>query len=141
MKIKIINGPNLNMTGKREPSVYGADTLDMVNAEIQNEAGKLGVEVKFFQSNFEGAIIEEIWESQDFDGIIINPGALTHYSFAVRDAIAGAGVPCIEVHLSNIHTREEFRHTSVTAPVCKGQIVGLGKAGYILALKAFAEVK
>ncbi|MBQ7717926.1 MAG: type II 3-dehydroquinate dehydratase [Clostridia bacterium] len=141
MKIKIINGPNLNMTGTREPSVYGAVTLDTINAEIQKEAEKLGVDVVFFQSNYEGAIIDEIWASQDFDGIIINPGALTHYSYAVRDAISGAGVPCIEVHLSNIYAREEFRHKSVTAPVCKGQISGLGKYGYILALKAFAEVK
>lgn len=142
MKIKIINGPNLHMTGKREPSVYGTDTLDRVNAEIQALADKLGAEVSFFQSNYEGAIIDEIWASQGFDGIIINPGALTHYSYAVRDALQGAGVPCIEVHMSNIHAREEFRNTSVTAPVCKGQIAGLGKEGYLLALQAFCrEVK
>ena len=141
MKIKIINGPNLHMTGKRETAVYGAETLDTINAEIKAEADRLGAEVEFFQSNYEGAIVEEIWGSQGFDGIIINPGALTHYSIAVRDAIAGANIPCIEVHMSNIHTREEFRHTSVTAPVCRGQIIGFGKAGYILALKAFAEVK
>ena len=141
MKIKVINGPNIHMTGKRETAVYGAETLDTINGEIKAEAEKLGAEVEFFQSNYEGAIVEEIWRSQGFDGIIINPGALTHYSIAVRDAVAGAGVPCIEVHMSNIHAREEFRHISVTAPVCRGQIVGLGKAGYILALKAFAEVK
>ena len=139
MKIKIINGPNLHMTGKREPSVYGTDILDGVNAEIQALADKLGAEVSFFQSNYEGAIIDEIWASQGFDGIIINPGALTHYSYAVRDALAGAGVPCVEVHMSNIHAREEFRKTSVTAPVCKGQITGLGKDGYILALQWFCR--
>ena len=142
MKIKVINGPNLNMTGKREPSVYGTDTLDSINAEIKARADKLGAEISFFQSNYEGAIIDEIWASRDFDGIIINPGALTHYSYAVRDALAGAGVPCIEVHMSNIHSREDFRNTSVIAPVCRGQILGLGKDGYILALESFCrEVK
>ena len=141
MKIKVINGPNLDKTGMREAGIYGTDTLDAINAEIRAEAEKLGASVSFFQSNYEGAIVEEIWNSRDCDGLIINPGALTHYSIAVRDAVSGAGVSCIEVHLSNIHAREEFRHTSVIAPVCLGQISGLGKKGYILALRAFAEVK
>ena len=110
-------------------------TLDEINDQIKAEAGD--VSLSFFQSNHEGAIIDYIQQC-GADGIVINPGALTHYSYALRDAIAGAGIPCIEVHLSNVHSREEFRHRSVTAPVCKGQICGLGPIGYILAVEALS---
>lgn len=134
MKIKIINGANLNMTGCRQPELYGSETLAEINAQIQKTADRYGAEVSFFSSNSEGELIDEIWAAKDFDGIIINPGAYSHYSYALRDAVGGVQVPCIEVHMSNIYAREEFRHNSVIAPVCKGQISGLGKEGYILAL-------
>lgn len=140
-KILIINGPNLNMLGVREPAVYGADTLEIINCEIEKKAIELAVETVFFQSNHEGEIIDQIHLALDnFSGIIINPGAFTHYSYAIRDAISAVGLPCIEVHMSNVFKREEFRHHSVTAAVCVGQISGLGKKGYILALEALAEM-
>lgn len=141
-KILIINGPNLNLLGKREPEVYGSDTLESINTEIIQEADKLRVKCDFYQSNHEGDIIDKIHYAWDnYDGIIINPGAYTHYSYAIRDAIAAVSIPVIEVHLSNIHAREEFRSHSVLAPVCKGQICGLGKKGYILALIAMADME
>jgi len=118
--------------------VYGAETFQEVNTMILREAEKRGVTISFFQSNNEGALIDYIQQCyhNKADGIVINPGAFTHYSYALRDAISGVGIPCIEVHLSNIHSREEFRHKSVTAAVCRGQICGLGPLGYVLAIEA-----
>ena len=139
-KILVIQGPNLNLLGEREPGIYGNDSFESINNEIMAEAEALGLECRIFQSNHEGAIIDEIQNARkDFSGIIINPGAYTHYSYAIRDAISAVKIPCIEVHISNIHRREEFRSKSVIAPVCIGQICGLGKTGYILALKALVE--
>ncbi len=139
-KYLIINGPNLNMLGIREPGIYGGSTLNDVNELIKTNADRLGVDVDFFQSNTEGEIINTIHASMgQYDGIIMNPGAFTHYSYAIHDALTSVNVPCIEVHISNIHKREEFRHKSVTAPACKGQICGLGIYGYVLALEAFCN--
>lgn len=136
MKILILNGPNLNMLGKREPEIYGGDTLEKTNQEIKAKAENLGVDVDFFQSNVEGEIVTCIQNAQ-CDGIILNAGAFTHYSYAIRDAISSVDTSVIEVHLSNIHAREEFRHKSVLASVCVGQICGFGKYSYILALEYF----
>lgn len=134
--ILIINGPNLNMLGIREPGIYGNETLETLCDKIKNRAKTLNAVTEFYQSNIEGEIINKIHSAMGkFDGIIINPGAYTHYSYAIRDAIASINVPCIEVHISNVHKREEFRHKSVTAPVCKGQICGLGTNGYLYALE------
>ncbi|MCI6401757.1 MAG: type II 3-dehydroquinate dehydratase [Candidatus Fimivicinus sp.] len=140
MKLRVINGPNLNMTGRREPSVYGSETLDDINNQLRDFAQGQGITLDFFQSNSEGALIDAVHGVllKGFDGCVINAGAYTHYSFALRDAIAATGKPFVEVHLSNIHAREEFRHTSVIAPVCIGQIAGLGKLGYQLAVEALA---
>lgn len=140
MKVLVINGPNLNMLGIREPGIYGNNTLNDLIAEIRQTADRLNIEVDFFQNNIEGEIINAIHSAfGKFDAIVINPGAYTHYSYAIRDAIESVKLPCIEVHISNIHKREEFRHKSVTAPVCIGQIAGLGKIGYSLALEALAN--
>lgn len=134
-KILVLNGPNINMLGIRSGEIYGTVSMEQINKKISNEAMKLGVEVDFFQSNIEGELVIKIQQALDlYSGIIINPGAYTHYSIALRDAIEAVGLPCIEVHISNIYAREEFRHKSVIAPVCKGQIAGLGYKGYILAL-------
>lgn len=136
-KVLIINGPNLNLLGTREKDVYGCETLESINAKVSEYANKLGIEVEFFQSNHEGYIIDMIHDSKErFDSIIINPGAYTHYSIAIRDAVKAVQIPTIEVHLSNIHSREEFRSKSVIAPVCVGQISGFGSHSYILALTA-----
>lgn len=136
-KYLVINGVNLNMLGKREPEIYGSDTLSDLEKQITKKAEKLGVSVDFFQSNFEGEIVERIHGAMGgYDGIIINPGAFTHYSYAIRDAFGSVKLPVIEVHISNIHKREEFRHTSVIVPECLGQICGLGFKGYELALEA-----
>lgn len=137
-KVCVIHGPNLNFTGIREQSVYGTKNLDSINKTIISEGEKLGFEIEVFQSNYEGAIIDRLQKcyNEKFDGIVINPGAFTHYSYAIRDAIASVHIPTVEVHLSNIHTREEFRHTSVTVPVCIGQICGFGDDSYLLGLKA-----
>ena len=142
MKIKIINGPNLNMLGMREPHIYGKETLEDINEEIKAFAQKKNIEVSFFQSNSEGDIIDEIQKSykENCNGIIINPGAYTHYSYAIRDAVASVPAPVVEVHLSNIYGREDFRSKSVIAPVCRGQISGFGKKVYFLALMSFAEL-
>ncbi|WP_088105643.1 type II 3-dehydroquinate dehydratase [Halalkalibacter urbisdiaboli] len=139
-EIYVINGPNLNRLGLREPGVYGKETLSDLEFMLHQEAQKLGVNVNCLQSNHEGEIIDWIHESAEkATGIIINPGAFTHYSYGIRDAIASISIPVIEVHISNVHAREAFRHTSVTAPVTKGQIVGLGFTGYKLALAALIE--
>lgn len=139
-KILVINGPNLNMLGKREPGIYGCETLEDVYKKIEAFAEKLKCEVEFFQSNIEGEIINAIHKTYDeYDGIIINPGAFTHYSYAIHDALTSVKTPAIEVHISNIHKREEFRHKSVTAPACIGQICGLGTDGYLYALEALLK--
>ena len=136
MKILVINGPNLNFLGIREKAVYGTQNYDYLLSLLQNKGREAGCEVETFQSNHEGAIIDRIQEAyfDGTDGIVINPGAYTHYSYAIRDAIKAVAVPAVEVHLSNIHAREEFRSKSVIAPVCLGQICGFGKQGYRLAL-------
>jgi len=137
MKACLIHGPNLNLLGIRETDIYGRDTFDEINRKIKHHAETLGVEVRIFQSNHEGEIIDVIHDARTWaDAIIINPGAYTHYSYAIRDAIAAVRLPAIEVHLSNVHAREEFRHTSVISPVTIGQIIGLGTMGYLLALEA-----
>ncbi len=137
-QIYLINGPNLNYLGKREPEIYGKTTLTELEEWLSNQSVKLGARLVCFQSNYEGAIIDRLYEADENSamGIILNPGAFTHYSYAIRDAIASISVPVIEVHISNVHARESFRHQSVTAPVTKGQIVGLGLNGYELALRA-----
>ncbi|MBY0220890.1 type II 3-dehydroquinate dehydratase [Sporosarcina aquimarina] len=139
MELLLLNGPNLNRLGKREPDIYGAETLADIEARIQRLADESDIGLSCFQSNVEGELIDRIHDAEDagIDGIIFNPGAFTHYSIALRDAIASISVPVIEVHISNIHTREEFRHTSVIAPVAAGQLCGFGTAGYDLAFHAF----
>jgi 3-dehydroquinate dehydratase-2 len=140
-KILVIHGPNLNMLGEREPEIYGSVTLDKINEEITALALELRVEVHVFQSNHEGEIVEKIGQARkDYDGIVINPAAYTHTSVAIRDAIAAAHVPTIEVHISNVYAREEFRQKSITAPVCRGQISGLGIDSYLLGIRAAAKI-
>ncbi len=137
MKILIINGPNLNMLGIREPEKYGNETLADINGNIKKYCDKNNISVEFYQSNLEGEIINKIHTARgNFDGMIINAGAFTHYSYAIRDAIPIAELPVIEVHLTNVHSREEFRHKSVIAPVCKGQICGFGSNSYLVAVRA-----
>lgn len=138
MKILVINGPNLNFLGIREPGQYGTENYETLCGKIEAAAAAKGDTVEIFQNNCEGAIIDRLQAAygDGTAGIIINPGAYTHYSYAIRDALASLTMKKIEVHISNIHKREEFRHTSVTAPVCDGQIVGLGTNGYLLALEA-----
>ncbi|MEF2920406.1 MAG: type II 3-dehydroquinate dehydratase [Acutalibacteraceae bacterium] len=134
-KVLLLLGPNLNLVGIREKSVYGQVTAETIEKNIIEYAKSINIELTVFQSNWEGAIIDEIHKARtDYDAVVINPGALTHYSYAIRDAIAGVSTPFVEVHMSNIHKREEFRHTSVTAPVCDGQICGFGAKGYEMAL-------
>lgn len=142
MKLLVLNGPNLNFLGIREKAVYGNQDYEYLIRLLEEKAEKDSIELQVYQSNCEGELIDRIQEAyrDKTDGIIINPGAYTHYSYAIRDALASITVPVIEVHISNVHKREEFRHTSVTAPVCAGQIVGLGLNGYLLAMDAIRGI-
>lgn len=140
-RVWVINGPNLNLLGMREPGIYGNDSYDAVCARIRQKAEALGIQAACFQSNSEGGLIDRLHEAiGQADGIVLNAGAYTHYSYAIRDAIAAIRLPVVEVHVSNIHAREEFRHTSVIAPVCRGQIAGFGPGSYLLALYALLEI-
>lgn len=140
MRILVINGPNLNLLGIREPGIYGKSGYDALVEKITAAGTEMGLEVECFQSNHEGAIIDKIHETlTGFDGIVINPGAYTHYSYAILDALKAVETPAVEVHISNVHQREEFRHKSVTAAGCCGQICGLGQYGYIAALGYLKE--
>ena len=140
-KILVIHGPNLNLLGEREPGVYGSSTIDVLNRNIIDRAKEQGLQCEIFQSNHEGAIIDKLHAARTgFDGVIINAGAFTHYSYAIRDAIAAIKIPCIEVHISNVHAREEFRHHSVISPVCKGVIYGFGFTSYYLTVQALSEL-
>jgi len=141
MKIVVIQGPNLNMLGIREKSIYGPMKLEDIHSQMRTFAEQNKLEIEFFQSNLEGEIVDRIQECLgDADGIIINPAAYTHTSIAIRDALSAVQIPAIEVHLSNIHQREEFRHKSMTAPVCAGQIVGMGPFGYHLAMIGMVQI-
>ena len=140
MNIKVINGPNLNLLGKRNINVYGKETLNEIRNWLESKAGD-EVLVEWFQSNHEGKIIDEIHNSLNYEGIVINPGAFTHYSYAIRDAIESVEIPTVEVHLSDINNREDFRKQSVIKEVCIGQISGLGKTGYLNAVKMIIDYK
>lgn len=138
MKLLVINGVNLNLTGRREQGVYGAETLEEINYYLKEYAESRGAQVTFFQSNLEGEICTALQKADGmYEGIVLNAGAFTHYSYAIRDAIASIGVPVVEVHMSNVHARETFREKSVLTGVCKGEILGFGKNSYRLALESF----
>ncbi|MCH5323746.1 MAG: type II 3-dehydroquinate dehydratase [Eubacterium sp.] len=142
MKILVINGPNLNLLGEREPGIYGNNSLENINAGLKKLAEDNGAQIEFYQSNHEGAIIDKLHDSRtDTDCVIINAGAYTHYSYAIRDAISAIKIPVIEVHLSNIHAREKFRENSVISAVCKGTIAGFGEYSYTLALQYALTLK
>ena len=143
MKFLIINGVNLNLTGKREKGVYGAASLEEINAKITVFAATNGDEVEFYQSNIEGELVNKLHEAYlkgGYDGVLLNAGAYTHYSYALRDAIAAINIPVAEVHMSNVHARETFRHTSVLSEVCKGVVCGFGAGSYIAALVGLKDV-
>ena len=141
MRILLLNGPNLNTLGMREPEIYGRDTLDDIVGRLKTRAKELGAEMESFQSNHEGALIDWLQDHQAAaNGLIINPGAFTHTSIALRDAIAGSGLPTVEIHISNVHAREEFRHRSYISGIARGVIVGLGWRGYIYALEALVAL-
>jgi len=141
MKILFLNGPNLNLLGQREPEVYGRTTLKDIEVRVRERGTKLGAEIDFRQSNLEGELVAWIQQSKgNFDVIVLNAAAYTHTSIALRDAISAVGVPTIEIHLSNIHAREEFRHKSLIAPVCRGQISGFGVESYLLGVEAAVTV-
>lgn len=137
MRILILHGPNLNLSGLRERDIYGAETLDSINERLQVWAEQEGVALRFIQSNHEGTLIDELHRAKadGLDGVIFNPGGLTFYSYAVRDALTGVDLPTVEVHISNLHKREQFRHHSVLASVCVGQVMGFGGQSYLLALE------
>jgi 3-dehydroquinate dehydratase-2 len=140
--ILVVNGPNLNLLGKREPGVYGTQSLARISENIRTHAEKKGVQVEIMQSNSEGELIDAIHAAQGkHTGIVINAGAYTHYSYAIRDAITAIKLPCVEVHISNVHAREEFRSVSVIAPVCVGVIAGFGEKSYTLAIDALLGIE
>ena len=140
-KILVIHGPNLNLLGEREPGIYGDTSIGVLNSTIIDRAKEQGLECEIFQSNHEGAIIDKLHEARNvYDGVILNAGAYTHYSYAIRDAVEAIKIPVIEVHMSNVAARDEFRKTSVIAPVCRGSVIGFGKASYFLAVDALFEV-
>lgn len=141
MKILILHGPNLNLLGTREPKIYGRETLEVINTRLRESGAQRQIELRIVQSNHEGALIDELHKARadQFDGVLINPGALTHYSYALRDAIAAIELPTVEVHLSNVHQREEFRHRSVLASVCVAQVLGFGWRSYWLGLEGLIE--
>ena len=142
MKFLVINGVNLNLTGTREKSVYGGETLDEINAKIAAYAQKQGDEISFYQNNIEGELVNKLHaaKAEGYDGVLLNAGAYTHYSYAIRDAVAAIPVPVAEVHMSNVFAREEFRKESVLSPVCKGTVFGFGVGSYIAALEGLRTV-
>lgn len=141
MKILVVHGPNLNLLGEREPGVYGNETIEKLNNDIIVHSDAIGVECEIFQSNHEGAIIDKLHQSRkEFDGVLINAGAYTHYSYAIRDAISAIKIPCIEIHISNIASRDEFRHKSVIAPVCRASVCGFGRNSYILGMDGLVKM-
>ena len=145
MKILVINGPNLGLLGKREPAIYGAESLETINQLLKEESGKIceNIELSFFQSDIEGEIVQKIgeaWTKNGISGILINPGAYTHTSIAIHDAIKASNLPVVEIHLSQIYKREEFRHLSIISSACIGQVAGFGKYSYVLGLNALCHV-
>jgi 3-dehydroquinate dehydratase II len=140
-KILVLNGPNLNLLGEREPDVYGSTTLADIEAMVRTRAVELGVDASFAQANGEGELVDAVHDARErYDAIVFNPGAYTHYSIALRDAVSAVAIPVVEVHLSNIASREDFRRESVIAPVCAGQIAGFGATSYVLGLEAAVAV-